>query len=471
MYSRSKFKPQILAAIPVALGELIAGLGYGWLSPTLKNANIHYGKHVSSIEESWIGSLHSFGRVLGPLLSLYFLDKIGRSWLLITFLISTSFIWLLLFAKYIEMIYVARILFGIACGVFEMSNAIYLAENCSSKLRLFISSFTSSFFYCGMLFEFILATYCGYDAVLWVNCGIGIVSMLSLKLLKEPAQFLIARGKYKKALKSIMYLKAIEDVKEAEAEMERMKNTVEEESHSDVQRSKKLIIVTMILHALTPWTGYETLTAFASMTFYSYNLMSENQFVILLGLVQFLISCSTMQIVNASRRRTFIMTAFVICTILHTTTATLFYLEEYKCDVPYAPWLVFCSVTIYMGVYSAVYPAIYILRGELFPIHLKARGGCVCIMANGSMEFLTTSIYLGIIKHIGNHFNFLLYSIFSAVTVIYVYYFIPETKVRTKNIKKGIPEVETAAAVSEESISESLSASTITETSSSSCSD
>lgn len=439
-------------------------MGYGWLSPTLKNADLH-SKHMSSIEEcAWIGSLHSFGRVLGPILSLYFLDKIGRSWLLIVFLMSTSFIWLLLFVKSIEMIYVARVLFGIACGIFEMSNAIYLAENCSIKMRLWIGSFTSSFFYGGILFEFILATYCAYDVVLWVNFGIGVLSMLSIKLLKEPAQFLIARGKFKKALQSIMYLKAIDDIKEAQAEMELMRNAVEEESHSDFDRSKKLIIVAMILHALTPWTGYESLTAFASMTFYSYNLMSENQFVILLGLVQFLISCTTLRIAKTSRRRAFIIVSFIICTILHTTTATIFYLEEYRTDIPSAPWLVFCSVTVYMGVYSAVYPAIYILRGELFPIHMKARGGCVCIMANGAMEFLTTSIYLSMLNHFGNYFNFVLYSIVSGVIVVYVYYFIPDTnKMKLKN-KKVKPEVES---VSEMSTIDSLSASTITETSSS----
>lgn len=390
---------------------------------------MNYGRHLTSVEEcAWIGSLHSFGRVLGPIPSLYLLDMIGRSALLSIFIISTCFIWLLLFIKLTEVIYVARLLFGIACGMFEIANAVYVAENCSTKFRLVVGSFTSSFFYFGILCEFILATYFHYNAVLVLNICIGVLSIFSIKLLREPAQFLISKGRDVEALQTIMALKGIDNIKEAVAELEKMKNFVETEtSSSNVNRSKNLVLITMILHALTPWTGYETLTAFASMTLYSYNLMSENQFVILLGLIQFLISCTTLRIVKTSRRRPFIITSFIICFILHAISAMLFYFEENETYIPYGPWLIFATVAFYMGVYSAVYPAIYILRGELFPINLKARGGCVCIMANGAMEFLTTSIYLSIIKYVGNYFNFVVYSCFCGIIAVYVYYLIPET--------------------------------------------
>lgn len=423
----------------MALGEFIAGLGYGWLSPTLKTANIDYGNHIPSVEEcAWIGSLHSFGRVLGPIPSLYLLDMVGRSALLVIFIFSTCFIWLLLFIKSTYVIYLARLLFGIACGMFEIANAVYLAENCSTPYRLLIGSFTSSFFYCGILCEFILATYFQYNVVLVCNIVIGVLSISSLKLLREPVQFLISQDKDEAALQNLMYLKAITTMEEAKVELKNVKLRVEEEkSTASSQKGRKLVLIAMILHALTPWTGYETLTAFASMTLYSYSLMSENQFVILLGLVQFLISCTTLRIVKTSRRRTFIIVSFVICAILHAITATLFYLEEHHKNIPDAAWFIFATVTFYMGVYSAVYPAIYILRGELFPINLKARGGCVCIMANGCMEFLTTSTYLSIIKYVGNYFNFVLYSCFSVIIIFYVYFLIPETSGKSKGKKKN----------------------------------
>lgn len=417
------------------------GIGYGWLAPTLRLLQ-NSGTELSFTPDqcSWIASLHSFGRAIGPFLSAFLIDVIGRKAILIIHAVVVFLMWLLLiYSKTVLAIYTVRIVFGIALGMYEVANTVYIAENCSPTLRGVLGSVTAACFYAGVFVEFILATYLSYDTVNVTNAIMGFLCMASIMLLKEPAQFLLMKDREEEALKNLMWLKGTDNSADVKLEFEKIKRNVHAEklkkfSFKEIFLSKanfRSITIVLIIYLITASTGYEAITAFASMAFSSSEMLTENEFTILLGFLQLVAVCISSCVIERINRRTFILISFSLCAVVLLCTTVLYYINDNITPIDNFSWLTFVTITSYTTIYAAVYPAIYIIRGELFPLSVKAIGGCLSITGNSVVGFLTTRVFLVVSQYCGMFANFLVFTVFSFVTVFYVHLVLPETRGKT----------------------------------------
>ncbi|XP_065220911.1 facilitated trehalose transporter Tret1-like [Planococcus citri] len=438
---------QTLAVIPVCLDEFTMGIGYGWLAPTLRQLE-HNSTSVTSEshffltkdECSWIASLHSFGRAIGPILSAFLVDIIGRKFILIVHAVVAFLMWPFLLNRSVYIIYLVRIIFGIALGMYEVANTVYIGENCSPKLRGILGSITAACFYAGVFVEFILTSYLSYDTVIIINTVIGALCLASILLLKEPAQFLLMKDREDEALKTLMWLKGTNDMAHVKPEFERIKQNVYVEklkkfSPRTIFLSKanyKSITIVLIIYLITASTGYEAITAFASMAFSSSEMLTQDDFTILFGLLSLVAVCISSCIIERIDRRSFILISFSFCTLVLLCTTVLFYLHDNNVtEIANFSWLIFFTITSYATIYGAAYPAIYIIRSELFPLSVKAIGGCLSIIGNSVVGFVISNIFLVVAKDYGMYVNFLIFTIFSLITVIYIYFVLPETRGKT----------------------------------------
>ncbi|XP_065220912.1 facilitated trehalose transporter Tret1-like [Planococcus citri] len=434
---------QTLAIVPVGFNELIMGFGFGWSAPTLQILTDSNGPKpltVTPEQSSWIGSLMDFGRIFGPLISAVLLDKLGRKLLLGSCTVIFCIAWLMIILyKEVWAIYTMRLLFGIAMGVNDVSSSIYLAEVSSPKIRGFFCGVTMVASYSGELFEFIIATYFSYNAVAIVNAASSFVGVLSTFLLTESPQFLIMKGKLKKAEKNYLWLKGTNKWDEVNSEFEKIRQNIEEEKVkresfwkllSD-KANRQSLIITLILNSLTMTTGFAAITSFASLAFSSSDILTPNEFTILFGVVQTLASFVAMLIIDRFNRRTLILASYALCVLSHIASAGLYFVHEKITPIEYFPWFIFVSISLYAAVYALLYPVVHIIRGELFPQSIKAIGGSVAIMTHACTGFMTAKMFLQVAELLGMYANFLFFALISITALFYAYFKLPETRGRT----------------------------------------
>ncbi len=386
-----------------------------------------------------MASLHNAGRIFGPFLGALLLDVIGRKILLICCSFTFFVIWLIvLLTKDVWALYAVRTIFGVAVGLHDTISTLYIAEVSSPQIRGTFGSVAMAFFYAGELAAFAFATYLSYDNVAVVHASIAGVFLMFDILLREPPQSLLLRGRQKAAEKNFYWLHGPKTV-ETETQFELIKKNVREEkqkgSYRELFTAKANYLslkIVLMLSILEMFTGFEAITSFASIAFASSELLTANEFTILFGFFQLVSVCLSSLVIDRFGRRSIMLVSFTASTIVHMCTTALFYVNDNLAPVPYFSWLIFCTITIYALIYSmGILTTYYTIRGELFPQSIKAVGSCIAVAANSIVGFVTTIIFLFLSTHYGTYTNFLLFSIFGVISVIYTYYEVPETKGKT----------------------------------------
>jgi sugar porter (SP) family MFS transporter len=91
--------------------------------------------------------------------------------------------------------------------------------------------------------------------------------------------------------------------------------------------------------------------------------------------------------------------------------------------------------TICLMVYIACFafsmgPIAWILASEVFPLRVRGRGVAAATLGSGISNFVVSITFLSLIKAAGNSLTFSVYGFFCILTLLFVYFVVPETKGR-----------------------------------------
>lgn len=205
------------------------GYGYGWTAPTLRkleDANAEFS--LNNEQCSWIGSLHELGRIFGPFLALFLVDRVGRQIALVICTVTVFAIWpVILLTRSVAVLYAVRFVFGVAIGINDVCSSIYVCENCNANLRSIMGSISIASFYAGELAEFAIATFLPYQTVAIVNTILTFLALSCILANTETVQYLIMKGNLKKAEKNFNWLRGRA---QTDGEFEKLKIFVEHEN-------------------------------------------------------------------------------------------------------------------------------------------------------------------------------------------------------------------------------------------------
>lgn len=420
--------------LTVCLIYLATGLTAGWVAPTLsKLKNSTTGFSLTVEECSWVASLHYITRTLGPILSAALVNRIGHRPMFITISCIYFVAWVtILTTRSVFVLYIVRLAFGLGIGMIETTASIYIGENCSPKVRGRFNGIFVACMYGGLLLALILATYLPYDSVALAHAGLSCAALFSTILLKEPAQYLIMKGKLQQAEKTFFWLRDIRK-DETRLEFEEIKQHVVEEksavSFSEVFSSPevyKTLRIVFLLNLLMYSTGFAAVISFVTMTFSSSSYLSAEGFTIIFGGFQLISCCGSSFIMDKFNRRTLWHTACILTAGSHAGTAALYYAQK---TVPYFEWFLFATVTIYSCVFGMLMlPLASAARGELLPQRVKAIGNCLAVVASSITGFGTSRVFLPIAEAYGMQTNFVLFSIMCLIIFAFEYFDLPETR-------------------------------------------
>ncbi|XP_065221960.1 facilitated trehalose transporter Tret1-like [Planococcus citri] len=430
---------QLLSLMTVAFNELTIGMANGWVAPTLNSLQNPNGEFTMTLEESsWIASLENIGTIPGAILTAFILDVVGRRVLLTSTAFVFFFMWVVtIFTRSVPVLCLMRLLFGVFVGINEGTNAPYLAENSSPYIRGVFGAVCITIYFIGLLAEFVIATYFSYTTTSAINATVTFLAFLSVLWIKEPVQFLLMKGKVTKAEKNFAWLRGSSiDNEDIQMEFERIKQNVQAENLKKLSFKKtitspanyKSLFIMITTYALIGFTGFFPVMSYASMAFSSSDILTPNEFTILFGMAQVMAIVPTSLFIGRFNRRSIILISLSLIATSHAVTTILYYMNSSIISIPYFPWLIFTSITFYASVFAFVYPAIFVIRGELFPLSVKATGGCLSIIAFNATNFFTTKVFLYITYGWGIEFNFLLFCLLTCMSILFVYFFLPETK-------------------------------------------
>ncbi|XP_018427589.1 PREDICTED: solute carrier family 2, facilitated glucose transporter member 10 [Nanorana parkeri] len=95
-------------------------------------------------------------------------------------------------------------------------------------------------------------------------------------------------------------------------------------------------------------------------------------------------------------------------------------------------WITLLSLMAFVSAFSIGFgPMTWLVLSEIYPPEIRGRAFAFCNSLNWAANLLITLTFLDVIESIGLSWTFLLYGLMGAFAIIFIYYFIPETKGRS----------------------------------------
>lgn len=107
-------------------------------------------------------------------------------------------------------------------------------------------------------------------------------------------------------------------------------------------------------------------------------------------------------------------------------------MKERGDDVEYLGWLPLACLSLFNVVFSLGYGSVpYSIISELFPAETKGIAGSISVMTNWFLVFLVTKFFPPLVKAIGQAATFWIFSSVCAVSAVFAFVCVPETKGKT----------------------------------------
>lgn len=411
------------------------GCTVGWTTPILKKLKKPDATpiHIDASQSSWLAASHEVGHFLSPLPAGYALVAFGRTKCILVASIFACIGWILvLVAKSVAVLYVSRLMFGIAMGIIFTTVPLYIAEVAPASSRGALSTLFQAMLFLGHLVEFSLGPYVHYDVLGYVSIAIAIFWLLATFILPESPQYLVSVQKKDKAKKTLTWLLGTEDEETIQKEVTRLdeicqtaNNTRRWKELFSSQYRTKLLVVIMVAIAQR-FTGMSAVVAYASMTFTSVEGggMTSDEYTILFGAIIFVFTFVSAALIDKIGRRPLILLSCAGCGICHFITCIFFYIKPTNIN-----WIPFVSITAFSMLYSlGLGPIVNTLQGELFPPNIKGLASSLTTIVHAVASFTVTKLFQVIRDSVGIYLNFLVFAIACTISTIFAYKLVPETK-------------------------------------------
>nr|XP_033778352.1 solute carrier family 2, facilitated glucose transporter member 5 isoform X1 [Geotrypetes seraphini] len=342
-----------------------------------------------------------------------------------------------------EIIIVARFLIGICAGLSSNVVPMYLGEMSPKNLRGAIGVVPQLFITIGILMAQIfgirnvLGNHKGWTVLLAVTGIPAVLQLIFLPFFPEsPRYCLIQKGDEEKARKGLKRLRGCENV---DVEIEEMRL----EDHSEKAEGQLTVLnlcsfrpLRWQLISIIAMNMGQQLSGINAVYYYADSIYSSAgvedssvQYVTVgTGSVNVVMTMLAALIVDALGRRILLLTGFGICFIACAMLTMALKLQE---SISWMPYLsIACVVVFVIGHAIGPSPIPYVVTTEMF----RQSSRPAAFMVAGSVHWLS-NFTVGLIfpyleKGLGPY-SFIIFGVISLLTLIYIYFIVPETKNKT----------------------------------------
>ncbi|XP_075227470.1 facilitated trehalose transporter Tret1-like isoform X2 [Lycorma delicatula] len=446
MYLDKGFIIAVAATIAAHTNSISVGMCQGYSAVLLPQLQADATLNISQEEASWIASLGVISTPGGALLSGIITEILGRKAAVqlttLPFLLGWATI---AFSANKISLCIGRFISGLAIG---MASAcyIYVAEISLPDHRGFLSAFGPIFVSLGVLIVYSLGYLLKWQAVSAVCAGVAVLSFAAMHLVPESPSWLVSKDLISEATNSLVWLRRSPAVADAELAdiLHSVKKNRDQENHEKSLRQFVLqccypsvwkpFLILIIFFLFQEGSGIYIVLYYAVNVFQNVgSTMDDYVASIIVATVRLLMSITGSVCIQHFNRKTLAITSGLGMAISMGAAGTYeyFYSALPVIDRP-ASWVPF--VCIIINVCASMLGMLqlpWLMTGELFPLSVRGMmGGTVSSLAY-LFIFGTVKVYPGMQRTLQLHEIMWIFTAASFGVVIYVKFFLPETRGKT----------------------------------------
>ena len=425
-----------VVAIVSSLGGLLSGFDTGVISGALLFINQTW--DLSDYTQGFLVSSVLIGAVIGAGTNGILADMFGRK----KIIIATAVIFIIgsilcALAPNIYVLILSRILVGLAVGIVNFIVPLYLSEVAPKQMRGTLVSLYQWAITAGILFSYVIngafasAVY-NWRWMLFAGVAPGIVLLVGMSFLGDTPRWLVSKNRDEEAKK--IYRK-IEPSENADVAVAEIKETLKTEGGSDKKiRFKKWMIMPFVVGIGIMFaqicTGINTIIYYAPTIFKIAGFDSNANAIYAtagIGLINFLMTIIAIFFTDKLGRKPLLYVGL---------TGVMLSLLGLGCAFHFASilgaslkWVAVGSLAFYIICFAfSLGPVGWIIVSEVFPLKIRGLAMSLCTVANFAFNFFVVGSFPVLINRVGGAYTFWMFAFVSLLCIIFVYFFVPETK-------------------------------------------
>ena len=422
-----------VVAVIASLGGLLSGYDTGVISGALLFIN-----------ETWIlpDTLQGFlvssvliGAVIGAATNGILADIFGRK----KIIMATAVIFILgsilcAFAPNVYVLILSRIFVGFAVGIVNFVVPLYLSEISPKNLRGTLVSLYQWAITAGILFSYFINAVFAQAVYSWrwmLFAGVlpGLILFIGMCFMSDTPRWLVSKNREDEAEK---VFKKIEPDVSIEKEIADIKATLGKEEKKF--KFKKWMVMPFVVGIGIMFaqicTGINTIIYYAPTIFKTAGFDSNLTAIYAttgIGVVNFLMTIVAVFFTDKLGRKTLLYFGFkgVMLSIFELGISFAFVVildDSLK-------WVAVGSLITYIVCFAmSLGPIGWILVSEVFPLKIRGIAMSICTVSNFAFNFFVVGSFPVLLHRIGGAWTFWMFGVVSLLCIIFVYFFVPETK-------------------------------------------
>ena len=424
-----------VVAIVASLGGLLSGYDTGVISGALLFIN-----------ETWIlpDTLQGFlvssvliGAVIGAATNGILADIFGRK----KIILATALIFILgsvmcAFAPNVYILIISRIFVGFAVGIVNFVVPLYLSEISPKNLRGTLVSLYQWAITSGILFSYFINAAFAQAVYNWrwmLFAGVlpGLILFVGMCLMSDTPRWLVSKNREDEAK---YVFKKIEPDIDAEKEIQNIKTTLNSESKEKKFVFKKWMLMPFVVGIGIMFaqicTGINTIIYYAPTIFKTAGFDSNLTAIYAttgIGVVNFIMTIVAIFFTDKIGRKPLLYFGLTGVMLSLFALGTSFAFANVLGSS--LKWVAVGSLITYIICFAmSLGPIGWILVSEVFPLKIRGIAMSICTVSNFAFNFFVVGSFPILLHRIGGAWTFWMFGAVSFLCIIFVYFFIPETK-------------------------------------------
>uniref|UniRef100_A0A1J3H802 Putative polyol transporter 4 n=1 Tax=Noccaea caerulescens TaxID=107243 RepID=A0A1J3H802_NOCCA len=394
--------------------------------------------------EVLIGSL-SIISLIGSLAGGRTSDSIGRKWTMaLAALVFQAGAAVMAVAPSFEVLMIGRTFAGIGIGLGVMIAPVYIAEISPTVARGFFTSFPEIFINLGILLGYVsnyafsgLSVHISWRIMLAVGILPSVFIGFALCVIPESPRWLVLKGQVDKAREVLMKTNERDDEAEerlAEIQLAAAKTQgsverpVWRELLTPTPAVRQMLIVGFGIQCFQQITGIDATVYYSPEILKDAGIQDETKLLaatVAVGVTKTVfILFATFLIDSVGRKPLLYVSTIGMTLCLFSLSFTLTFLGQGTLGISLALLFV-CGNVAFFSV--GMGPVCWVLTSEIFPLRLRAQASALGAVGNRVCSGLVAMSFLSVSRAITVGGTFFVFSLVSALSVIFVYLLVPET--------------------------------------------